>query len=244
MRYSRLPRACRPRQSRVHRASAGAMMARMPRTMVLVILAAAAAGCGASSTAASLTAPTASAATTGQPIVTLVESAGHVTITPGHVGQSVTIPEGGAVSQIRFNWFTYKSPSDQSARRQSPTAFGELFILTREFLGIPPDLGPSTPGFVARAERIDNDEYVFASNVTLEAGRQYFFYTNGKGNHVYTFDIDAYPGGDKYGTNYGGIVTTPYSKSAASWRALPGGGYIIPPAGTFTDADFRLRGSR
>ena len=220
------------------------MMGSMSRPVLLVVLAAVAAGCAASSTAPSLTAPTTTVATTAQPLVTLVESSGHLTITPGHAGQSVTIPEGGAVNQIRFSWFTYKSAADQSARRQSLTAFGELYVLTQEFLGIPPDLGPSTPGFVARAERIDNDEYVFASDVTLEAGRKYFFYTNGKGNHVYTFDVDAYPGGDKYGTNYGGIVTGGYVKSAASWRLLPGGGYNIPPAGTFTDADFRLRGSR
>ena len=220
------------------------MLTGMSRIALFVILSAAAAGCGTSSPAASLTAPTTTIATTGQPVVTLVELSGHLTITPGHAGQSVTIPEGGAVNQIRFNWFTYKSGADQAARRQSPTAFGELYILTEEFLGIPPALGSATPGFVARAERIENDEYVFASDVTLDAGRKYFFYTNGKGNHVYTFDVDAYPGGDKYGTNYGGIVTTPYVKSAASWRLLPGGGYQIPPPGTFTDADFRLRGSR
>ena len=216
----------------------------MSHRTLIALLAVAATACGASSTAPSLTTPVTQGDTSGQPVVTLVESAGHVTITPGHVGQSVTIPSGGAVSQIHFNWFTYKNGADQQARKQSPTAFGDLYILTEEFLGVPPDLGPSTPGFVARAERIENDEYIFASDVTLEAGRQYFFYTNGKGNHVYTFDIDAYPGGDMYGTNYGGIVTIPYSKSAASWRALPGGGYAIPPAGTFTDADFRLRGSR
>jgi hypothetical protein len=220
------------------------MMLCMSRHMLLIVLTAVATGCGTSANVDSPAAPTTSVATTGQPIVTLVESSGHLTITPGHAGQSVTIPEGGAVSQIRFNWFTYKSGADQAARNQSPTAFGELYILTQEFLGIPPDLSSSTPGFVARAERIESDEYVFASTVTLEAGRQYFFYTNGKGNHVYTFDVDAYPGGDKYGTNYGGLVTGGYVKSGASWRAVPGGGYIIPPAGTFTDADFRLRGSR
>ena len=42
--------------------------------------------------------------------------------------QSVTIPEGGTVSQIRFNWFTYKNGADQAARNQSPTAFGRVSL--------------------------------------------------------------------------------------------------------------------
>src|SRR5918993_1028873 len=81
---------------------------------------------------------------------TLVDVTTGLDITSGEtgtfnwVGQSFVVPESGSFGDLRFNFYTF---------RKAPVAFGSLFLLTQEYLGVPGALSAATPGFVARSER-------------------------------------------------------------------------------------------
>lgn len=172
----------------------------------------------------------------GPTLVTLVNVDTSVNVTAGYTGtwnwpgQSVTMPPGTGFANIRFHWYT---------RDDKPAALGTLYILDREYLGLPVDLGPTTPGFVTRSERIVDEAYVFPASVTLKGGTKYWFYGDKQGSFVGSFDVDTYPAGDLYVTGY---HTYPFHKVGASGRMV-NGTYIPPPQGVWVDANFRLQGS-
>ncbi|RPJ63040.1 MAG: hypothetical protein EHM24_25055 [Acidobacteria bacterium] len=200
------------------------------RTLVLASFALAA-GCGSPNPS-----PTTPTASPSRPVVTLVDVTESIDVTAGYTGtwnwpgQSVTMPAGSGFDNLRFHWHT---------NQQAPAAFGQLYILDREFLGLPGDLNPSTPGFIARSERVTDGQYAFAATVTLKGGTRYWFYGDTQGTFVYSFDTDTYPGGDLYATGY---HSNPFRKSPASGRMV-NGTYVPPPPGVFLDANFRLQGS-
>ena len=179
------------------------------------------------------------------PLVTLVNVADSINVTGGatgtwnYAGQSVTIPGNGTYSRLRFSWYTF---------RGTPTAFGTLHVLDREFLGLPGDLGPSTPGYLGSADAVIEGqpgvlddvkgEYVLPAGLVLRGGVKYWFYTSRQGSFVCSFDTDIYPGGDAYLTGY---HTNPFRKAPASGRMIGPGVYVPPPAGVFVDANFRLQ---
>jgi hypothetical protein len=181
------------------------------------------------------------------PLVTLVNVTDSIKVTTGAVGtwnfagQSLTIPGAGRFGTVRFNWYTYDGTA---------TAFGTVFVLDREFLGLPAELGPATPGYVGQADAtIEGNpgpldpvkgEYVFPAGMTLQAGTKYWFYANKQGSFVYSFDTDIYPGGDLYVT---GVQTMPFRKAPAGGKYVNGGVWVPPPAGVFLDANFRLQAS-
>jgi len=148
-------------------------------------------------------------------------------------GQSVTIPGTGTYNNIRFSWYHYNPAG-------TPVAFGTLYLLTQEYLGLPSDLSSATAGYVARSESADGGVYVFPVGTTVTGGRQYWFYSDTRGRFTNSFNKDIYLGGDAYVCN---IQTMPFRKSAASWLRLPSGEYLIPPAGTCTDNNFKLQGT-
>jgi hypothetical protein len=214
-----------------------------PVTLLFAVLVLLPVGCarnGASPDGSSPASPSA-------PLVTLVNVTDSIKVTSGAVGtwnfagQSLTIPGSGSFANVRFNWYTYDGTA---------TAFGTVFVLDREFLGLPGDLGSSTPGYVGQADAaieghpgpLDpvKGEYVFPAGMTLQAGSRYWFYTNKQGSFVYSFDTDIYPGGDLYVT---GIQTLPFRKAPAGGRFIDGGVWVPPPAGVFLDANFRLQAS-
>lgn len=86
-------------------------------------------------------------------------------------GQSFTIPSGEAYQNIRFSWL--------GTDGASTVAFGDLFLIDQEYLGTPHDLSSSTTGFVGQSTGISAGEYLFASNLTLNAGSSYWAYTAG-----------------------------------------------------------------
>ena len=83
--------------------------------------------------------------------VPIVDSPVSVEVTTGlvgtwnYVGQSVSIPSGADVGTLHFAWYHYNP-------RGETTAFGRIYVLDREYLGLPGDLSPATPGFLARSE--------------------------------------------------------------------------------------------
>jgi hypothetical protein len=157
------------------------------------------------------------------PSLTLAEvTAGTTATSNNYVGQSVIIPGRGAFNRIRFNWFH---------RGTDPIAFGTLYVLDREFLGTPGDLSASTPGFVARSGAVGEGQYIFHPGVVLKAGQQYWFYTDARGDFMFSFSDNTYAGGDMYIT---GMPNLPFRKAAASGYPAP------PPPGAYTDANFRL----
>jgi hypothetical protein len=157
-------------------------------------------------------------------------------------GQSVTIPSGANIGNVRFAWYHY-SP------RGETTAFGRVYVLDREFLGVPGDLNPSMPGFLARSDAeasgqsggktTQGSEYTLPSNLVLTAGTKYWFYTDTQGAFANTFDTDVYANGQFYVTGY---FASPFRKGQASGRMV-NGQYVPPPSGVTTDANFRLRGT-
>src|SRR5262245_11922536 len=117
---------------------------------LIPMLAVSAAACGSSSGSNSTAAPS------GPQLpatMTIAE------VTPGNVivasklpmGQSVTLPAPYAFNSLRFSWL------DRSGTTEPLT--GTMQIYTREYLGLPQDMGPSTPGFLAQSVRIDGNAY-------------------------------------------------------------------------------------
>jgi hypothetical protein len=208
-------------------------VARTLRVLALAIVVAASINCG----AAAPVAPTASTVvhmSASAMVVALVDvPTGVVDNTAGSTGtwnwagQSVLIPSGGPFNNIGFNWYTLQGKA---------TAFGALYVLKQEYLGTPGDLGPSTPGFLAKSESVANDQYVFAPSVTLESGVQYWFYTDTQGSFAGSFYGSVYPGGDMYVTGY---------PTLGFHKALASGGLTgpTPPPGTCVDANFKLMGA-
>lgn len=182
------------------------------------------------------------------PMMTVVDVPITVAVTEGlvgtwnYVGQSVTIPPGTDIGDVRFSWYHY-SP------RGEATAFGRLYVLDRPHFGLPGDLSPSTPGFLGRSEAqpvstnnapgTQGSEYELPSNLVLKAGGKYWFYTDAKGAFANSFDQDIYAGGQMFHTGYHGLA---FYESKASGRMV-NGVFVPAPAGVTTDANFRLRGS-
>src|SRR6185503_16846286 len=141
---------------------------------------------------------------------------------------------------LRFNWDGYTSTSITVPPVRGPLAVGDLFILTQEYLGLPGNLGSSTAGFLARAERVEQGQYVFAPSVALKGGTQYWFYMyyapgSARFSPLGGFSEDTYAGGDMYiAPELSGFSPLPFRKAAASWRVISFGPptvYYIPPPG-------------
>jgi hypothetical protein len=144
-------------------------------------------------------------------------------------GQSVSIP-AGTYSHLRFQWYAYNGQA---------TAFGQLYLLDREYLGLPAGL-VSAPGLVATTAAIESGEFAFDDAIEIAGGRTYWFYADAQGSFAHSFDVDTYPGGIGYVT---GILSQPFRRTQASGRMV--NGVLIPaPPGVTTDHNFRLRGAR
>lgn len=156
-------------------------------------------------------------------------------------GQSVTIPAGASIGSVRFNWYHYNP-------RNSSTAFGRLYVLDREFLGMPGDLNPSMAGFLARSEPepvsktggggVQGTEYTLPDSLVLNGGTRYWFYADSQGAFATSFDTDIYADGNLYITGY---HANPFRRGQASGRMV-NGVFVPAPPGVTTDANFRLRG--
>ncbi len=150
-----------------------------------------------------------------------------------YAGQSFTVPPATTLTHVRFNWYT---------RGQGSAAFGTLYLLDREYLGLPGDLSTSTPGFLARSERIQDGAYLFAADVTLTggpSGTRYWVYTDTQGSFATSFDADVYSGGELYVTGY---HAQPFRKSQASGRMV-NGVFVPGPPNVSTDGNFRVQGT-
>jgi hypothetical protein len=144
------------------------------------------------------------------------------------VGQSFVVSESGSYSDLRFNFYTFQ---------KTPVAFGNLYLLTQEYLGVPTGLSPSTPGFVARSESTAGGVYTFASSIAINGGTRYWAYTDTQGSFAGSFDTDIFPGGDMYVTGY---FENPFRKAQASGRMV--NGVLVPaPPGLYVDANFKLQ---
>ena len=165
---------------------------------------------------------------------TLVDVTTGLEVTSGQVGtfnwvgQSFVVPESGAYSDLRFNFYSFQ---------KAPVAFGNLYLLTQEYLGPPAGLSSSSPGFVARSESTGDGVYTFASSVVINGGAKYWVYTDTQGSFAGSFDTDIFPGGDMY---VSGIRTNPFRKAQASGRMVDGV-FVPAPAGVYIDANFKLQ---
>jgi len=187
-------------------------------------------GCSTSqSSVGQITGPgTASGLRTLVDVTTGLEVTSGQTGTFNWVGQSFVVPETGSFSDLRFNFYSFQ---------KAPVAFGNLYLLTQEYLGVPGGLNSSTPGLVARSESTADGVYAFGSAAVIAGGTKYWVYTDAQGSFAGSFDTDIYPGGDMYVT---GVPTIPFRKAPASGRMV--GGVLVPaPAGVFVDANFRLQ---
>ena len=218
--------------------------------------------CGGGGTAPSSTSQPSTPVAPSAPVSTLVTIAESATIeqqgtgqtgtSNNYLGQSITIPGSGSYNNLRFNWDGYTSTSPTAPAARGPLAVGDLFILAQEYLGLPGNLGASTPGFLAQAQRIEQGQYVFAPSVTLKAGTKYWFYMyyapgSARFNPITGFSEDTYAGGEMYvAPELNGFPPLPFRKAAASWRVISFGPpivYYIPPPGTYVDANFKLMGA-
>lgn len=173
----------------------------------------------------------------GGQLQTLVDVTTGLDVTSGTTGtfnwagQSFVVPGSGIFAAPRFNFYSFQ---------KAPAAFGSLYLLEREYLGLPGGLGSTTPGFIARSAPGANGVYEFASDVRLTAGRRYWVYTDTQGSFAGSFDQDIYEAGDLY---VSGFPTQPFRKAPASGRMV-NGTYVPPPAGVYVDANFKLQAVR
>lgn len=144
------------------------------------------------------------------------------------VGQSFVVPEAGSFVDLRFNFYSFQ---------KTPVAFGNLYLLTQEFLGVPSGLASSTPGFVARSETTAAGIYMFNPSVAISGGSKYWVYTDAQGSFAGSFDTDIFADGDMYLT---GFPSNPFRKAQASGRMV-NGVFIPAPVGVFVDANFKLQ---
>ena len=145
-------------------------------------------------------------------------------------GQSVTFP-AGTYNNLRFQWYS---------TTKEAVAFGRLYILTQEFLGLPGNL-PNAPGLIAIAATIQAGEFVVEpAEMEFQGDRTYWFYGDTQGSFATSFDIDTYAPGIGYVT---GIFSQPFRRMQASGRMV-NGQFVPAPPGVTVDANFRLRGAR
>jgi len=147
-----------------------------------------------------------------------------VRVGPAKLAQSITIPAGAALNNIRFRW----TPSSDA-----PPLTGSLYIIDREYLG-PLSALSTAPGLVARSTRIESGEYVFEPTVTLAGGTQYWFGSDSPVGYVCSQPTsgDLYPGGELY--FQGSLTSGEDSYARAS---------LFNPSERL-DAGFSLRGAR
>ena len=146
-----------------------------------------------------------------------------------YAGQSVYVP-AGTYTNFRFQWYS---------TAKEAVAFGRLYVLTQEFLGLPGDL-PSAPGRLMASSGIEAGEYVFEPSSEFQGDRTYWFYTDTQGSFATSFDIDTYAPGIGYVT---GIFSQPFRRTQASGRMV-NGQFVPAPPGVTVDANFRLRGAK
>ena len=114
----------------------------------------------------------------------------------------------------------------------------ELYLLDREFVGLPTDLSTSMPGFLAKSDSNTGGVYHLPSSVAVDGGKRYWFYTDTLGSFAFSFDTDIYAGGELYLT---GIKSFPFHKAQASGHMM-GDTFVPAPPGVFIDANFKLQG--
>ncbi|MBA3638471.1 MAG: hypothetical protein M3541_17385 [Acidobacteriota bacterium] len=165
---------------------------------------------------------------------TLVDLTTGLEVTSGQVGtfnwvgQSFVVPETGSFGDLRFHFYDYQ---------KAPVAFGNLYLLTQEYLGVPAGLNSSVPGLVGRSESTSGGLYTFAAGTVITGGTKYWVYTDAQGSFAGSFDTDIITGGDMYVT---GFPTNPFRKAQASGRMV-NGVFVPAPAGVFVDANFKLQ---
>jgi hypothetical protein len=113
-------------------------------------------------------------------------------------GQSVTTPAGGPWNNLTFSWLFFGSP----------TASGLLFLLTEPYTGNLLGLNSATPGFLASTSTIVAGAYVFSPSVTVQLGKQYFFYSPIDIALTGSF-TRGYPGGNLFDASEGTFVSKP-----------------------------------
>ena len=153
------------------------------------------------------------------------------TDTDNFPGQSLDVPSG-TFGSLRFNWYR---------RDRTEVAFGTLYLLAQEYLGLAKDL-PQAQGLIARSVSSTNGEYVFPPEVSVTGARRYWFYADTQGSFANSFDLDVYAGGDAFNSS---IHTLPFRKSPASGRYTSFNPPVFVPAppGLYIDNNFRLRGA-
>ena len=87
---------------------------------------------------------------------------------PEFWGETVTTIAGGPWNALALN---FVAPSG------APTAVGDVFLLSQQYLGTPSNLSSSTPGFIAEGTA-SGGFYDFANGVTALGGTEYWVYTD------------------------------------------------------------------
>ena len=109
-----------------------------------------------------------------------------------YTGQSFTVTGSGSYTNIRFNFFTGTDPI-------TPYAVGTGFLFSSAYTGLPGDLNSGLSGYLGQAGA-SGGYYDFGATVTLVAGVQYFFYSNGAMAPGLRYNSGTYLGGDQWQT--------------------------------------------
>lgn len=139
---------------------------------------------------------------------TIIENEVGNTLNGGFPGQSITTPNNGTFyNNIRFNWW---ARSTSTGAPHYATASGNVFLLSEEYASAgdtPVALSSSTSGFIASAPAVGN-QFVFASDVTLNPNTKYYFYQDGNKTapyHLYGGFSNDYAGGARYYATSSGV---------------------------------------
>lgn len=175
------------------------------------------------------------------PAVVLAENTvGENRVSLAFVGESIQLLGTGSFVNLRFSWQRVDGPQPSP---HTLTAFGNLYLLDREYLGAANGLNSSTLGFIAHSISTTEAEYVFAPDVAVELGKTYWFYTDARGIFLTSESSEpknVYSGGELYMT---GTAEFPFRHigpgfTGPFWDQVP-----IPPD-QYPDANFRLTGTK
>ena len=140
-----------------------------------------------------------------------------------YVGQAfTTAATGGPWDDIALSFYSNEGPA---------TAFysqGDLFLFSTPYTGTPAGLSTSVTGFIAEAlaSNISGGMWVFNPSVTLQAGTEYYVYSD------VLFAAEAITGGDiiSGGQVYAaGISTTDFTSATASLNFQVNGSAVPEP---------------
>ncbi|MDO6415406.1 PEPxxWA-CTERM sorting domain-containing protein [Sphingomonas sp. BIUV-7] len=164
----------------------------------------------------------------------LMASASHAVVVAGNTGgtsdggvaiygQSFTVSGTGSFNGLAFNFFNETGPAQAS---------GSAFIFQSAYAGTPEGLSSASPGLLAQSASVSGGAYQFDPAFSVNAGQQYFLYTNSQYSTVGS-GSDNYQGGNVYVAYDPNATFIPFPGQDANFRLTATSTNAVPEPATW-----------